>query len=343
MLHMRIQEYYPLNDLNTLGFDVVARYFVSIETTQELKQSLAYARQKNLPVLPLGGGSNVVLSADFDGLVIHIQSRGIEVREGGDGNVLVAAQAGENWHHLVCWTLEHRCHGLENLSLIPGSVGAAPIQNIGAYGVELKDCFHSLQAMHRTTLESRVFDPDECRFAYRDSVFKHQLKDQYIITEVSLCLSREPNIKIDYPALMSRFNTESDITPRQVSDMVCAIRSAKLPDPQKTGNVGSFFKNPVVSARMAANLKSQFPGIPMYPVAEAGYRVAAGWLIEHCGFKGRQWGAVGVHAQQALVLVNLGTGTGKELLDLATCIQQAVASQFGIQLDIEPRVYASSE
>lgn len=338
---MNIREQVSLKPYNTLGFEVSARYFVYADRLETLHEAIQYAREKALPLLLLGGGSNVVLAQNFAGLAIVLGLKGRKLCSQSDGDIcLLSASAGENWHELVTWSLQQHAYGLENLSLIPGNIGAAPIQNIGAYGVELVDVFHELQALHIHTGEIQRFNADDCRFAYRDSVFKGELKDQYIITDVTLKLSQKPNLQLDYGPLRGALEQSGlPITPQSVSTAVCTIRSSKLPDPEKLGNAGSFFKNPLVGEDQAKRLLVENPCMPAYPQPTGGVKLAAGWLVEQAGFKGCSFKGVGVHDQQALVLVNRAGGTGTQLLDLAQQIQSKVADLFEVVLEIEPRIY----
>lgn len=336
---MHIQERVSLKAYNTLGFDVKARFFTSVQSLAQLREAIAFARHKKLPLLLLGGGSNIVLTQNFSGLVIYLGLQGKKLSAQGD-EFLLQLQAGENWHQVVQWSLQQRAFGLENLSLIPGNVGAAPIQNIGAYGVELKDVFHRLTAMQLTTGELHDFSVSDCQFAYRDSCFKGELKDQYAIVRVDLLLSATENLKAEYGTLQRLLEEKQQpLTAQLVSDVVCEVRSSKLPDPKLLGNAGSFFKNPVVEQAHADRLKTAYPQLPCYDVSDNYSKLAAGWLIEQAGFKGCSRLGVGVHEYQALVLVNRGTGTGQQLLALAQEIRQAVLDKFDVALEIEPRSY----
>lgn len=322
-----------------MGFDVQARFFVSVSSLSALREACEYSRQHKLPILLLGGGSNIILTKDFDGLAIYLNLQGKQLIDAGQQRQL-HVQAGENWHQLVQWSLQQQAYGLENLSLIPGNTGAAPIQNIGAYGVELVDVFDSLQALHLPTGELHTFSRDDCSFAYRDSVFKGKHKDEYAITQVNLSLSKNPQLKTEYGALQPLLDQQQQtITAQVLSDVICDVRRSKLPNPAQIGNAGSFFKNPIISKANADKLKRAYPHCPIYPVSENQSKVAAGWLIEQAGFKGCERGGVGVHDKQALVLVNRGDGTGEQLIQLAQEIQTTIQQQFQIQLEIEPRVY----
>ena len=333
---MKIQENISLKPFTTFGIDKKAKFFTTVETLDELKVALLAAKEKQLPVFILGGGSNILLTRDIEGLVIKLEIKGIHlVKEEGD-QLWVEVGAGEMWHELVLHSIAQDWAGLENLSLIPGTVGASPMQNIGAYGVEIKDVFDSLQAMHRETLEMQSFDAEACRFGYRESVFKQTLKDQYVITSVTFRLSKTPNFHLEYGAIREVLAANDIDQPsiRAISDAVIQIRQSKLPDPKEIGNAGSFFKNPTIPSTQFDTLKASNPSIPGYPSTE-GVKVAAGWLIEQAGWKGKRIGDVGVHAKQALVLVNYGDGTGEEIKSLSQQIQASVLDKFGIQLHPE--------
>lgn len=337
---LTIQSDVSLQTKNTLALPARAERFVEVTSVAQLQQAVALAAQQGWSLMILGGGSNVVLAANLPGLVVHIAIAGIELQANDGGKVRVRVGAGENWHQLVQATLERGWYGLENLSLIPGTVGAAPIQNIGAYGVELSDYLIAVELVDLASGEQRTLEREACEFGYRDSVFKGRLKDRVAITAVTLELNTTANLKLDYPALtraLGQYRT-AEITPKIVSDTVCAIRRSKLPDPEAIPNAGSFFKNPVVSSRVAQQLRKQYADLVVFPAAEGYLKLAAGWLIEQAGWKGRVIGNVGVHQQQALVLVNTGGATGPELLALASQIRQSVSEQFGIDLDLEPRV-----
>lgn len=324
-----------LQALHTFGMKVTAQQYCSIETVVDLQALLPLSSS----YLMLGGGSNMLFLGDFSGLVLHNQIEGIELIKEDAHQVYVRVGGGVVWHELVLWTLEQGYGGIENLSLIPGSVGAAPIQNIGAYGVELKDVFHQLEAVQLSTGRLEVFDANRCAFGYRDSVFKRQYKGQYFITHVTLVLAKNPVLHTDYGAIqaeLSRSNTVPSI--RSVSDAVIRIRQQKLPDPQEVGNAGSFFKNPLVPVAQVEALQARYPTLPSYPVDSVHRKLAAGWLIDQLGWKGHRVGDAGVHPHQALVLVNYGAATGAEVWALAARIQASVEAQFGIRLEPEVNV-----
>lgn len=327
-----------LRDLNTFGINEFAERLVPVETEQQLREALALADAQGWPVTVLGGGSNMILAGPLAGLVIAMRSRGRRVLSREPGSAVIEGEAGENWHQLVNWSLDHGFHGLENLSLIPGTLGAAPMQNIGAYGVELCDVFDSLDALDRTTGEVCRFDRDACRFAYRDSLFKQQA-GRFVILRVRLRLSTQPVPRLDYAPLAAAWSVTGLSRPdsRVISQLVCQIRRSKLPDPAQLGNAGSFFKNPLLPADQAAALLAAWPEAPHYPQPDGSVKLAAGWLIERAGWKGHCRDRVGVHREQALVLVNLGGARGADVLALAEDIQRDVQAKFGVQLEMEPQ------
>lgn len=324
---------------NTFGVDVAARYFAEADDDQQVRQALDAARERQVPLLVLGGGSNLLLTADVDALVLRMASRGIRLLADDGQRVEIEAEAGEPWHPFVQWTLQQGFAGLENLSLIPGTVGASPVQNIGAYGVELKDCFLGLTALDRQSGEIREFDLQACAFAYRDSLFKRE-SGRWIILRVRFALSRNATLHLDYGPVRQRLAEQGIESPNasDVSRAICAIRSEKLPDPAVLGNAGSFFKNPLVPAVLAGRLRAEYADLVAYPQADGQVKLAAGWLIEKAGWKGFRDGDAGVHRLQALVLVNYGNATGQQLLALAQRIQADIAERFGVSLEIEPNV-----
>jgi UDP-N-acetylmuramate dehydrogenase len=330
-----------LQGYNTLALPACAEYFCSVTSEQQIAQALDYARTHNLQVTALGGGSNLLLAGDIAGLVIYLDLRGINCVDSCKDSVTIEFAAGENWHKAIEYCLQQGWYGLENLSLIPGNMGAAPIQNIGAYGVELCDLFVSLRAINIATGEVLIMDRQACEFGYRDSIFKHKYSNCYLITQVSLELWAQPQVNLQYPALAEALAAESEPTPEMVSAAVCAIRSAKLPDPAQIPNAGSFFKNPMVDAEQLKSLLADNPKMPFYSADNGWAKVPAAWLIDQSGFRGLRSGNVGVHRDQALVLVNFG-GTGAELLALANRIQSEVLERFAVALEIEPRIYGQS-
>lgn len=329
-----------LKKYNTFGIDVKATHFLEITSQNQLQEVLIQSPDTEYFVL--GGGSNMLLTQDIKKKVLHIALKGYEVVRKTPKDVLLKVAGGENWHDFVLYCIENDFGGVENLSLIPGNVGTAPIQNIGAYGVELKDVFHSCEAVSRTTGDARTFNLADCQFGYRDSVFKGALKDQYIITSVTFKLSVGIHkVNTDYGAIYDTLKAKNSLDPtiKEVSDAVIAIRQSKLPDPNEIGNSGSFFKNPTVNQATFSALREKFPEVPFYPVASDVIKVPAGWLIEKAGFKGKRFGDAGVHDKQALVLVNYGTASGKEIWDLAMRIQKAVKIMFGLEITPEVNVF----
>jgi len=327
-----------LRELNTFGIDAHAHTFVSVKTVEDLEAIAADPQLSALPRLILGGGSNLLLTKDFSGLVLHMVNTGRMVVSESEQQVIVRAEAGENWHEFVQWTLAQGLPGLENLSLIPGSVGAAPIQNIGAYGSELAEFFHSLTLFDFVTREKRVLSRDDCQFGYRDSIFKNALRDRAVIIDVSFALPRQWHSNLRYAELAAELAARrvSDPTAQDIADAVIAIRRRKLPDPAQIGNAGSFFKNPVVSQAQHAQLLAKYPQLVSYAQADGSIKLAAGWMIDQCGWKGRSVGAAGVHDRQALVLVNRGGAAGSDVLALATKIVDDVRTRFGVSLETEP-------
>ncbi len=333
----------PLGSYNTLGLQGRARALLRVDDMPQLARALAWASAHGLPVIPLGEGSNVVIAGDIEALVLRVALPGIEVLGQTEGRVQLRVAAGENWHHLVQWTLQQGFYGLENLALIPGTVGAAPVQNIGAYGVELAPLVHLVHCIDLATGQTRAIPAGACEFGYRDSIFKHALRDKVVITALELTLWTEPRLQLEYPALATALagRDRATLTPMDVFEAVVAIRRSRLPDPAITPNVGSFFKNPVVDAPQAAALAHRFPGIPQYPQPRGQVKLPAAWLIDYCGWKGARRGGFGVHPDHALVLVGLGGDRGSELLELAAEVAASVMATFGIALEIEPRVYGA--
>jgi len=328
-----------LQPFNTFGVATRARYLAHAHDDAEVGEALQAAKRLQLPLLVIGGGSNLLLTGDVEALVLRMASRGLRIVSSQGDAVLVEAEAGEPWHPFVQWTLEQGLQGLENLSLIPGTVGAAPMQNVGAYGVEIKDVFAGLTALDRHTGELREFTLDECQFAYRDSRFKREA-GRWLILRVRFALARAGALRLDYGPLRQRLAElgVGEPTASDVSRAICSIRSEKLPDPAVLGNAGSFFKNPLVSADLAAQLRVEHADLVAYPQADGQVKLAAGWLIEKAGWKGFRDGDAGVHRQQALVLVNYGGATGTQLLALARRIQADIQARFGVLLEIEPNI-----
>lgn len=330
---------YSLRAHNTFGFDARARWFSRIESPDRFVAALRDPRVAGMPHLLLGGGSNVVLTRDFDGIVLLVALAGKRLVREDDAAWYVEAAAGENWHAFVAWTLANGFPGLENLALIPGTVGAAPIQNIGAYGLEMAERFDSLRALELATGQTVELDAAQCRFGYRDSVFKREGRDRFAITSVTFRLPKQWTPRAGYADVARALEARAgEPTPQAIFDAVVAVRRAKLPDPATLGNAGSFFKNPVVDAAAFEALRRREPDIVSYPQPDGRIKLAAGWLIDRCGWKGRAVGAAAVHERQALVLVNRGGATGAQLLALAQAIQHDVHERFGIALEPEPVV-----
>lgn len=328
---------------NSLALQACAEAFVTVTSDAHLVAALAWARARKLPVVPLGEGSNVVFAGDINALVVRQETRGIQVLATGASRVSLRVAAGENWHDLVQWTLKRGYYGLENLALIPGTVGAAPIQNIGAYGVELHSLLLRVHARQIADDEQVTFDKATCDFAYRDSIFKRDLKDQLVITAIDVELSLHPGVVTTYPALASFFQQHPHIepTPETVFEAVVSIRRNKLPDPTSEPNAGSFFKNPLVPAKIGSTLREKYPTLPNYPQGNGSLKLSAAWMIDHCGWKGLRRDNLGVHRHHALVLVNYGSDSGQLLLALADEIAASVYGKFGVHLEIEPTVYGA--
>jgi len=334
---MIVQKDVQLKPFNTFGIEATAKYFIEVSSINQLQEILQSPDYQSTERLILGGGSNMLLTKDFDGLVIKIAIKGFEVVNENEDNIWIKAGAGLVWHDLVMQCVNQNYAGMENLSLIPGTVGAAPMQNIGAYGIEIKEVFEELQALEIATGEIKTFDKAMCNFGYRESIFKHEAKGKYIILNVTFKLNKRPTFHIEYGAIkdtLAEMNI-SEMSIKSISDAVIHIRQSKLPNPAEIGNAGSFFKNPEILKSQFEDLKAQFPTIPSYPVSETTTKVPAGWLIEQAGWKGQRFGNIGVHAKQALVLVNYGGGKGEEIKELSQKIQASVKEKFGIQLSAE--------
>lgn len=334
-----MQNNISLKPYNTFGIDVIANRFSTFSSIDELKSVLT-ERKENEPLLILGGGSNVLLTKPFEGLVLKNEIQGFKIIEENENEVVVEAGAGEVWHQFVLKCIEHQFAGLENMSLIPGSVGASPMQNIGAYGVEIKDVFDHLHAFEISTGEMKRFDKSDCAFGYRESVFKNIFKNQFVICHVAFRLKKNAEINTSYGAIESELQKMGITSPtiRDVSNAVIAIRQSKLPDPAVLGNAGSFFKNPVVDEILVEKIKATYPEIPNYPAENGKRKLAAGWLIETAGWKGKIVETCGVHKLQALVLVNYGGSTGKQVYDLSSEIIIDVATKFGVTLEREVNI-----
>lgn len=337
---MKLQTDFPLKPYNTFGIDVKAKLFARFDSVQELQELLQMPELKQEPKLILGGGSNLLFTKDFEGVVLQNGIKGIS-KVGEDGEyVYLQAGGGEVWHDFVLHTLDQNLGGIENLSLIPGTVGAAPLQNIGAYGVELKDVFQELEAVHISTGEVKRFDSEACQFGYRESVFKNELKGQYIVTHVTFKLHKKHHFNTSYGAIKATLEDMQVKEPsiQAISKAVCHIRQSKLPDPKQIGNAGSFFKNPEIPVTQFESLQAQYPSMPSYPVSETMVKVPAGWLIEQCGWKGKIIGNYGVHKDQALVLVNYGGAKGEDIQKLAFEVIESVKEKFGIALKPEVNI-----
>jgi len=337
---MQIEENKSLKEFNTFGIECFAKFYVSISSVDELIEVLSSTEHRDHFIL--GGGSNMLLTQDIDALVIHLNLKGIKVISETEDYVLVEVMAGENWHDFVQNAIQNGYGGLENLSLIPGNVGTAPIQNIGAYGVELKEVFVSCKAISIKDKNIVSFTKEDCDFGYRSSIFKNKLKGQFIITSVVFELTKKNHkIRTSYGAIQELL-TERNIknpTIKDISEAVISIRRSKLPDPKELGNSGSFFKNPIVDSETFQKFRASNPRAPFYEVSPTEFKIPAGWLIEQAGFKGKQFGEAGVHKNQALVLVNFGQATGSEIWELAVKIQQKVKEQFGIYIEPEVNVF----
>jgi UDP-N-acetylmuramate dehydrogenase len=338
MFPIPFQRDFSLRHLNTFGIEAQAQAYLQINDVDSL-QAVRHDRQlSRLPRLILGGGSNLLLTQDFPGIVLHLCNRGRQIIGQDDACTYVKGAAGENWHGFVQWTLSQGLGGLENLSLIPGSVGAAPIQNIGAYGIEIKDRLHSLTAFD--FVEGKIVELDNaaCRFGYRDSIFKHELRDRMVVLDVTFALPKPWHANMHYADVMQELSQRGIVSPsaRDIADAVTVIRTRKLPDPAQIGNAGSFFKNPVVPATQRDALLAQHPQLVSYVQPDGSYKLAAGWLVDQCGWKGKSLGPAGVYEKQALVLVNHGTASGADIVALAQAIQCDVQARFGVLLEPEP-------
>ena len=335
-----IQHNHPLDELNTFGLSAKASHFAEIDSTEDLKILLNSNEGRGLPLFILGGGSNILLTQDLDALCIKMNIKGRTIIEESEESITVEFGAGEVWHDIVLHCISKGWGGIENMSLIPGTVGAAPMQNIGAYGAEIKDVFVSLDALHIATQEMHTFDNEACEFGYRQSIFKQALKGQFIICRVRLKLSKAPTLNTSYGAIQETLKSKGITEPtlKDVSDAVIEIRQSKLPDPKKIGNSGSFFKNPEINKSQFEELQTTFPNIVGYALDNGQVKVPAGWLIEQDGWKGKRIGDIGVHKNQALVLVNYGRGEGAAIKQLAFDIQASVKKKYGILLQPEVNI-----
>lgn len=337
---MKILEYHSLKKLNTFGIDVSAKYFAEFSSIQDIQEILSNPKFLNSKKLILGGGSNLLFTQNFDGIVLKNNLKGIELVNQDADFYYVKSAAGEVWHEFVMHCIKNNYAGLENLSLIPGNVGASPMQNIGAYGVEIKDHFYELEAFSLADKTIRTFSKAECKFGYRESVFKHELKNQYIITSVTFKLLKNPKFNTSYGAIETELAAMGVITKtiKAISQAVCNIRNSKLPNPAEIGNAGSFFKNPEVVRGKYEFLKIKYPNIVGYELENGNVKLAAGWLIEQSGWKGKTFGDAGVHKLQALVLVNYGNAKGNEIYDLSTKVLESVKEKFGVELEREVNI-----
>ena len=334
---MNIQENISLKEYNTFGIDVNAKRFVSITSVYQLQQLI----KEEKDIFLISGGSNMLLTKDIETLVVHINFKGISIDQQNHNDVYITVNAGENWHEFVLWCVSLNYGGLENLSLIPGNVGTCPIQNIGAYGVEVKDTITKVEAIEIKTGKLVSFSAEECQFGYRNSIFKNKAKGKYILTSVSFKLTKNNHkLNTSYGAIESELSSKGITNPtiKDISDAVITIRQSKLPDPKEIGNSGSFFKNPVISKEHFEKLQKNYPNIPSYVISDTEIKVPAGWLIEQSGFKGKRFGNYGVHEKQALVLVNYGDASGKEIYELAQKIQRTIKDTFDINLEIEVNI-----
>ena len=336
---MEIKNNFSLKNYNTFGIEAKAKQFVAVHSISDLKSILE--QHANDKKFILGGGSNMLLTKDIDALVIHIDLKGKKIIKEDEDFVWVESQAGENWHEFVLWTIDNNFGGLENMSLIPGNVGTTPVQNIGAYGTEIKDTFVSCEALKISNQELITFHLQDCHFGYRESIFKNEVKDQYIITSVIFKLTkRNHKINISYGDISSELAKNHIVKPtlKEVSNAVIAIRKSKLPDPKELGNSGSFFKNPILLKTDFEKIHQQFPEMKYYEISETEVKVPAGWLIEQAGFKGKRFGDAGIHKNQALVLVNYGDATGQEILNVSKNIQETIFQIFGIHIEAEVNI-----
>lgn len=338
---MNVENNKSLKSYNTFGIDVIGKYFITCHSKEEIINALRFAENENLPILPLGGGSNLLFTKNFEGVVILISLRGISILEQNEDEVLISARAGENWNDFVQYCLSQDFGGLENLSLIPGNVGTSPMQNIGAYGVEIKDVFHSLTAINIETKEIKKFYLEDCKFSYRESFFKTEGKNKYIITDVCFKLTKK-NHKLNtaYGDIQKVLDEKliKNPTIQQISQVVIHIRTSKLPNPKEIGNAGSFFKNPTISKKVFEQLNSKFPELKGFETSE-GIKISAAFLIEKAGFKGYRMNDFGVHQKQALVLVNYGNSTGNEIFQFSEQIINKVNELFKVKLQREVNVY----
>jgi UDP-N-acetylmuramate dehydrogenase len=334
---MKIVKNKSLKKLNTFGIDVSAKEFVTVEKIDQLKQAL----QTDLEILILGGGSNVLFTKDFPGRVIKNEIKGVSIVRENDNDIFIKGMSGENWHDFVLYAVNQNFGGIENLSLIPGTVGAAPMQNIGAYGTEIKDTLNSLEAVEIATGAIKKFTAKECRFDYRSSIFKTELKNRFFILSATFKLSKNPIINTSYGKIAESLAEKgiNDPTIKDISDVIIEIRTSKLPDWKKIGNAGSFFKNPIIEKEIFTKIEKMYPNVPSFELPDNLVKIPAGWLIEQCGFRGKTSGNAGTYEKQALIIVNKGHATGLEILNFSNEIQQSVEDKFGIKLHPEVNFY----
>lgn len=337
---MEINEQYSIKTYNTFDISVDAKYFTEVASVEELQKAVEYSERLELPCLILGGGSNLLFTTDYPGLIIKINLKGIELVNEDDKHIYIKAAAGENWDDFVNYCCETGYDGLENLSLIPGCVGASPIQNIGAYGVEIKDHFYELEFYDFNSKSVKIIEKSKCAFEYRNSVFKNELKQKGVVLSVTFKLNKNPTFKTDYGAIQQELDKMgvAEISAIAIRNAVINIRRSKLPDPEEIGNAGSFFKNPVVSSKKCQELSGRFPGLVSFKQPNGTFKLAAGWMIDKCGWKGYRKGDAGVHAKQALVLVNYDNARGKDILELANEVSDSVFEKFGVVLEKEVNV-----
>jgi len=336
---MNFSQNYSLKNYNTFGIDAKAKYFSTFNSEEELTKLLESKITQKEPLLILGGGSNILFTKDFDGLVLANEIKGVKIISENESYSTIKVGAGEVWHDFVLWSIEKNLSGIENLALIPGLVGASPMQNIGAYGVELKDVVESVDFIEIDSRNKKTIENSACNFGYRDSIFKHELKGKVVITKIVLRLSKTPINKTTYGAIDRELkNLNLEANPKNIAQAVINIRNSKLPNPKVLGNSGSFFKNPVINTTKFEELKKEFPEIVSYKVSETETKIAAGWLIDNAGLKGYRKADAGVHKDQALVLVNYGNATGLEIINLAKEIQEVIKEKYGIQMELEVNI-----
>lgn len=334
---MQISENNSLKSHNSFGIDAYCRYLIKLQNSNDITEILSLPRFRTMPILILGCGSNILFRKDYEGLVLLVSNQGIELVDEDDQYYFIQAAAGVNWHEFVQYCLQRGWAGLENLSLIPGTVGAAPMQNIGAYGVELSDRLYELSAIDLQTSERRSFNRKECQFAYRDSLFKRQ-RGRYFITDITVKLAKKPQWVLDYAGIRETLDDSATVTATSISDAICKLRRSKLPNPEVLGNAGSFFKNPVVSRQIYESLIDRFPTLPGWITGSGEYKLSAAWLIEQCGWKGKRRGDAGLYEKHALVLVNYGAASGEDLWQLAESIMHTVEDRYDISLEPEPLI-----